>query len=280
MGLARTLSKPAGKGKEAVLKVARVTHATTPWYGRQIVVYSPDRRRALTGGNAGVARLWDTVTGQPLLDPLRQTWPVAAVLAWSPDGRRLATASLLQTTGIGDARLWDADTGQPIGAPLAHINWVAATAFSPDSKLLASGGYDAAVQFWDSATGQRLGDHLLPGDIVQSLRFSPDGQTLAVGRARDLSGAAGVVLWDVASRQQVGKLMPGPRSILRFSPDGERLLAAENASCRLWDPATREPVGLPLGQQAEVNSAAFSPDGQLILTGSTDGTARPVGPVR
>src|SRR5262249_37610361 len=147
------------------------------------------------GSNSGAARLWDTTTGQPLLDPLRQTWPATPVAAWSPDGRRLATTSLLVTTGIGDARLSDADTGQPVGTPLPHINWVSAAASRPDSKLLATGGYDAAVQFWDSATGQRLGDHLRAGDIVQSLLFSPDSRTLAVGRAPDLSGAPGVILW-------------------------------------------------------------------------------------
>ncbi len=270
--LARTLSRPAGKGKEAVVKASWVVHETMPWHARQFAAYSPDAGRVLTGGGDGLARLWDTRTGQPVGPPLRNAWKSIHFLACSPDGRYLATASQ-DPIGLGEARLWDGRTSRLIGI-LPHINWVAAMAFSPDSKVLVTGGYDWGVHFWNSETGERIGRCLLPGGIVQSIAFSPDGRTLVVGRAHSSSVVAGVVLYSLANRKQIGEVLKGPRSILRFSPDGKYLLGAENHTAQVWDTITWQPAGPPMTEASEINATVFSPDGKQVLTGSTDGTAR------
>jgi WD40 repeat protein/tetratricopeptide (TPR) repeat protein len=279
--LARPLSRPPGKGKEADLKAPWVIHDQTTWMFRQGVAYSPDPLRVATGTTGGCARLESSATGRPLVPPLRHSFQLVFVLALSPDGRLLATSSQ-DRTAVGDARLWDAATGRPIGPPLPHLNWVSALAFAPHGKLLASGSYDWALRFWDPATGKQLGPHLSQGGVVQSLAFSPDGRTLAVGRARTSDVPAAVLLWSLAPppygdgppARPIGRPMPGPNVILQFSPDGKRLLSAAAEVFQLWDPATGEPASPPLSEASEVNAVAFSPDGRSILTGSTDGTAR------
>jgi len=164
--LTRPLSRPAGKGKEASLKAPWVVdHIQWTWMSRQRVAYSPDTRRVLTWGSAGVARMWDSLTGQPLGVPLRHRWKNVFVLAFSPDGKTLATTSQDQTA-IGDAYLWDAATGKALAPPLPHFNWVSALAFRPDGKLRVTGSYDWTLRFWDPATGKQIGSSLSQGGVV------------------------------------------------------------------------------------------------------------------
>jgi len=108
--------------------------------------------------------------------------------ALSPNGKTVALANLT------DIRLADVASGNLIGLPMYGHNYgVSDLAFSPDGKLLASGGMDATVRVWDSATGQPVGLPLQgPSKGVYRVAFSPDGTRL-VGVGNDGS----IYVWNM-----------------------------------------------------------------------------------
>src|SRR6476661_7940299 len=88
----------------------------------------------------------------PSAEQQRSVWSVA----FSPDGKTLATGSFDQTI-----ELWDMATGKSIDRLTGHKNWVLRIAFSPDGKTLASASSDKTIKLWDVATGKLI--HTLTG---------------------------------------------------------------------------------------------------------------------
>jgi serine/threonine protein kinase/sugar lactone lactonase YvrE len=181
-------------------------------------------------------------------------------VAWSPDGRTLATGSILPDNTV---RLWNVASGAALRVLRGHTSTVISIAFSPDGHTLSSASSDKTVRLWDTATGTELRVWSAHTDSVMSVAFSPDGRLVASG-----SLDTTVRLWDAATGDALGVLQHNVHRVyaVAFSPDG-RILASAGGDgfVRLWDPQTGAELRA-IGHEWAVDSVAFSPDGRTLAS--------------
>jgi WD40 repeat protein len=222
----------------------------------------------------GTARLWSPSTGLELAT-LRGGTGALAGLAFSPDGRRLATASY-----DGQAvTIWDAENAQNPLTMWGHTSGVRRVAISPDGQRLASASDDRTVKIWDRTTGQMLLTLRGHAGGVADLAFSPEGKLLATS-----SFDQTVRLWDAASGQAV-RVLRGFRgwvTSVAFSPDGQRLASGSGINqpegksdweVKIWLVNSEQEIAFPAHQDF-ITSVAFSPDGRRLITACGDKTAK------
>jgi WD40 repeat protein len=241
------------------------------------LAYSPDGRSLAVAGGAWMASPGRGAPGELTIRDaetfaVRQTLrghagPLTAV-AYSRNGRRLATSSLDHTV-----KIWDPALGREVHTLRGHRDWVRGVAFNPDGRRLASAGADGLVKIWDAEKGE---DGLTLRGHTQAacaVAFSPDGTRLA-STASDQT----IKIWD--PERDPGGLRytghAGPVVALAFSPDGEYLYSAANAASGAEVHCWRADIGRRVreyaGPPAPVNALALSPDGRFVATGRNDGT--------
>lgn len=252
--------------------------------------FSHDGQRLAMGSRLDPEiRVWHVPQGKLLhvLEGHQKRGNGINVVAFSPDGTRLASGSTDNTARIWDLakgktvrKLGDFDGGFGIRWPYlrGHECQVVSVAFSPDGKWLATAGND---RWWSSGSGEqtiRIWDlenplrweRIVPAPGVESLRYAPDGKTLS-WRCNDeslnfLDPVSGKeILPQEAHRAAVNAVV--------YFPDGKTIATgSSDGTIRLWDTASGKTLRVLTGHAGAVNGLAIAPDGATLASASADNT--------
>jgi WD40 repeat protein len=267
--------------EEAQLQLDQVTEQITS------VVFSPDGTLIAGGCQDATIRVWGAHTGKEKRQIKGHGSSVTSIV-FSMDGKMLASGSTDNTVGM-----WETATGKEIRRLEGHLSGVHAVAFSPDGKRLFSASLlaeslgissyasssgpkpfldkDSSLRIWDVASGKALLTLSGPKNGSHSLICAPDGKTVAA-----VGGDNTVHLFDTATGQelwQVGGKNPWVRGAV-FTDAGKTLITAGDTAIQTWDAATGKEIPREVGHFRCVCAAAFSPDGNIVATGSWDHTIR------
>jgi len=232
--------------------------------------YSPDGTMIAASGATGNNDLtvWDSETGDvihswvSLEGAAKPPESIGGQIAFSPDGTRLAVASL-----DGLPQIVDVNSGEVIQTFPGHTFPAVGLAYSPDGSLLATGNsFTGEVIVWDIASAEALLTlTTIAADRSYGLDFSPEGDRLVTAGEEGL-----ITVWEIPSGIEMLSFpseTSGYRNII-FTRDGTRLISGgQDSTARIWDAQTGEMLMTLAGHNSVVFGLDISPNGEMLATG-------------
>lgn len=245
---------------------ARLAGSLRPLDAAKVAIAWPDRKTLATRLGDRTVMLWDVSTGKARA-ALRCDSEEISSMAWSPDGRLLATGEANRFWATRQAViLWEVASGRRVARIAEVSGYITSLGWSPDGRtLVVVSEFDQAT-LWDVATRQpRVTLDRSTGDYeIEALAWSPDGKTLATGCG---TSRGALILWDADTDKRrftlVGEEARTTIECLAWSPDGKTLASANDWSASLWDPETgKERAWI----ENAVTPLAWCPDGRVLAT--------------
>jgi WD40 repeat protein len=230
----------------------------------RVDAFSPNRELLVLQDPGGPLFLWDIPRSRQRA--LLQSSALWTRATFSPDSKLLAV-SFRQSDGA--VKVWDTETGHEVVTLKRHRSWVAGLDFSPDGRMLATGGYDQTIKLWDTTAWiqlETLRGHL---DEIYDLAFSPDGKHLAT------AGKDGTVrLWSAAPRSQESARfgLTEELSARAFSPTGDTFVTVSGERVRLFALPSFQPLSDGMIPARELRATALSPTGAYLALAGGDGS--------
>lgn len=230
---------------------------------------SSERVAVLASNGEGSVVIWDTSKNKQLIS-FKVGQRFVSQIAWSPNGKYIATGGSTSEVGNAATRIWQAATGKlyaQIDYPREREKRVETTslAWSPDSRYLARGGTNVTAGLFDMITGQ------LTAPFIQSLSVAWSEQGCLAIRE---SGST-VKIWDSAAGKFLNDIVAAAGiDLIAWSPDGKFLGASSANSVFVLDRQTGAKVKTLEGHEGRVKEVNWSPDARFIITAAADATVK------
>ncbi|GCE31342.1 hypothetical protein KDA_68260 [Dictyobacter alpinus] len=301
--------QPSGGGKTPIQNVAWEPHNS------QRIAIGTDTVQVVdantghlltTGPKSATANIGTTFTSLlvPLL-PHSQGSPTMRAIAWSPDGKLIASSLDDPTNSSHNPQehpilIWNSSTGNVVKTLIGHTADVERLAWSPDGKYIASlsVNWDPAVRVWNASTGQLIYTvNAKSYSAMLNVAWSPDSQFLAVSMTvQDGNNTLGEI--KVKQQIQIWKALTGtpvltyplapsinPVQYLAWSHDGTRIASVETGlqtissgpdkgqqisvqNVAIWNPITGKKLFTYQQKSGDMRGITWSPDDTLLASAS------------